>query len=168
MKLPLGFRRRAVDGLRFVTIKVTRALLAALRDFGVLEGKARKHLASPPLPLPSFAYITFCLHQSGAAVRNMLAHSDWKLFMLTPGDVEHLLLEAHQRRLLDYHAAGSVVSQNISGCSSSRRLKTRRNHCLSRCLSRRRKSRPSRSPGRRRRNGLHRKRLRPRWTQCLM
>src|ERR1700733_1206590 len=26
-----------------VTIKVTRALLAALRDFGVLEGRARKH-----------------------------------------------------------------------------------------------------------------------------
>jgi hypothetical protein len=93
-----------------VTIKVTRALLAALRDFGVLEGKARKHLASPPLPPPSFAYITFCLHQSGVAVRNMLAHPDWKLFMLTPGDVEHLLLESHQQRLLEYQAAGSVVS----------------------------------------------------------
>jgi bacteriophage exclusion system BrxA-like protein len=52
-----------------VTIKVTRALLAALRDFGLMEGKARKHLASPPLPLASFAYITFCLYQSGVAVR---------------------------------------------------------------------------------------------------
>jgi len=93
-----------------VTIKVTRALLAALRDFGVLEGKARKHLASAPLPLPSFAYVAFCLYQSGIAVRNILAHSDWKLFTLTPGDVEHLLFESHQQRLLEYHAAGSVVS----------------------------------------------------------
>ena len=93
-----------------VTIKVTRALLAALRDFGVLEGRARKHLASPQLPIPSFAYITFCLNQSGVAVRSLLAHSDWKLFLQTPGDVEHLLLESHQQRLLDYQAAGSVVN----------------------------------------------------------
>jgi BrxA len=93
-----------------VTIKVTRALLAALRDFGLLEGKARKHLASPPLPLPSFAYLSFCLYQSGVAVRNMLTHPDWKLFMLTPADVEHFLLESHQQRFLEYHAAGSVVS----------------------------------------------------------
>lgn len=93
-----------------VTIKVTRALLAALRDFGLLEGRVRKRLASPPLPLPSFAYIAFCLHQTGVAVRHFLGHADWKLFLLEPGDVEHLLLEAHQQRLLEYHAAGSVLN----------------------------------------------------------
>lgn len=93
-----------------VTIKVTRALLAALRDFGLLEGKGRKYLASPPRPLSSFAYLTFCLYQSAVAARNILTHPDWKLFMLTPVDVEHLLLESHQQRFLEYHAAGSVVS----------------------------------------------------------
>ena len=30
--------------------------------------------------------------------------------MLTPADVEHLLLESHQQRLLEYHAAGSVIT----------------------------------------------------------
>lgn len=93
-----------------VTIKVTRALLAALRDFGVLEGQVRKQLATPALPLPSFAYIAFCLRQSGVAARHMLTHMDWRLFLLGPGDVEHLLLEAHQQGLLEYHAAGSVLS----------------------------------------------------------
>ena len=93
-----------------VVIKVTRALLAALRDFGVLEGKVRKRIASPPLPLQSFAYIAFCLQKSGVAVRIFLSHPDWRLFMLVPADVERLLLEAHQHRLLDYHAAGSVLS----------------------------------------------------------
>lgn len=101
---------KACDWSEVVTIKVTRALLAALRDFGLLEGKARKHLVSPPLPLPSFAYIAFCRYQSGVAIRNILTQPDWKLFMLTPADVEHLLLESHQQRLLEYHAAGSVVS----------------------------------------------------------
>lgn len=93
-----------------VTIKVTRALLAALRDFGVLEGKARKQLSTPPLPLGSFAYIAFCLQGTGVAVRNFLSHPDWRLFMLAPAEVEHFLLEAHQHRLLEYHAAGSVLS----------------------------------------------------------
>lgn len=93
-----------------VTIKVTRALLAALRDFGVLEGKARKQISSPQVPLPAFAYLTFCLHSRGVAIRNLLCHPDWRLFMLGPSDVEHLLFEAHQQRLLEYHAAGSVLS----------------------------------------------------------
>lgn len=93
-----------------VTIKVTRALLAAFRDFGVLDGKAKKWIASPHLPTPAFAYIAFCMHHSlGVAARNILAHPDWRLFMLTPADVERLLLEAHQQRFLEYHAAGSVI-----------------------------------------------------------
>lgn len=93
-----------------VNIKVTRAILAALRDFGVLEGRARKTLSSPAVPLPSFAYIAFCLHQCGVASRNILDHPDWRLFLLDAAAVEHLLLEAHQLRLLEYQAAGSVVN----------------------------------------------------------
>lgn len=57
-----------------VTIKVTRAMLAALRDFGVLEGKARKRLSNQNLTAASFAYIAFCLHLSGVIGRELLAH----------------------------------------------------------------------------------------------
>jgi hypothetical protein len=96
-----------------VTLKVTRAVLAALRDFGVLEGRARKRVVTPQLPLASFAYITFCLVKTGAVVRNLLYHSDWCLFSLRPGDVERFLLEAHQHRLLEYHVAGSILSLNF-------------------------------------------------------
>ncbi len=102
-----------------VNIKVTRALLAALRDFGALEGRVNKRLATPSLPVSSFAWIAFCLHHNGAAVRDFLIHPDWALFLLTAADVEHLLLEAHQQGLLEYyaarsdtHAALSVVSQD--------------------------------------------------------
>jgi hypothetical protein len=40
----------------------------------------------------------------------MLGHLDWRLFMLTTGDVEHLLLDCHQHRWLEYQAAGSIVT----------------------------------------------------------
>ena len=95
------------------TIRVARGLLAALRDFGILEGRARKRLANHALPVPAFAYLALCLRRQGAASRSLLAHEDWQLQLLTPGDVEHLFLLAHQERLLEYHAAGSTVSINF-------------------------------------------------------
>lgn len=94
--------------------RVARGLLAALRDFGILEGRARKRLAGYALPVPAFAYLAFCLRINGASNRSLLDHEDWKLHLLTPGDVEHLFLLAHQARLLEYHAAGSTVSVSFA------------------------------------------------------
>jgi hypothetical protein len=48
-----------------VSTKVGRGLLAALRDFGILEGRVHKTIASVRLPVGSFAYLSFCLHSSG-------------------------------------------------------------------------------------------------------
>jgi hypothetical protein len=93
-----------------VIIKVTRAMLAALRDFGILEGRVRKQIATPSLNPAAFAFIAFNLHRTGVPARNLMSHSDWKLFLIGQDYVEHLFLECHQRRLLDYQAAGSVVS----------------------------------------------------------
>ena len=92
-----------------VVIKVTRALLAALRDFGILEGKAHKYIAPPRLPVRPFAFIAFCLHRNGVPAREMATHPDWKIFLLAPDDVERSFFEAHQEGLLEYYAAGSVV-----------------------------------------------------------
>jgi Putative inner membrane protein (DUF1819) len=93
-----------------VTAKVARGLLAALRDFGILEGRAKKRLASFSLPVAAFAYLAFCLRTTGAVSRSLVCHPDWEPFLLRPADVEHLFIEAHQDRLLEYHAAGSTVS----------------------------------------------------------
>jgi len=92
-----------------VATRVARGLLAALRDFGILQGRARKRLADPAPPLRSFAFIAFCLRLLGTTSRELLVHRDWQLFLLSPEGVERLFLHAHQDRLLDYHAAGSVI-----------------------------------------------------------
>jgi hypothetical protein len=104
---------KGVNWSETVARKVARGLLAALRDFGILEGRVRKRLAILALPVPAFAYLALCLRLNGAASRSLLAHEDWQLFLLKPGDVEHLFLLAHQERLLEYHAAGSTVSINF-------------------------------------------------------
>jgi len=93
-----------------VMVKVARGLLAALRDFGLLEGRAVKHLASAQLPVGAFAYLARCLTELGLVGRRLVNAPDWAIFLLETSDVEHLYLEAHQHRLLEYFAAGSTVS----------------------------------------------------------
>lgn len=91
-----------------VTTKVARGMLAALRDFGILEGATRKKVAAMHLPMESFSWIAFCLSKLGASGEALVQHPDWKLFLLTPTLVENLFLQSHQRGFLGYHAAGRI------------------------------------------------------------
>lgn len=89
--------------------RVTQGLLTTLRDFGVLAGVVKKHLAPIHLPREAFAYITFYLWQQQPSGKRLLNNPEWQLFFLTRQMVERYLMEAHQFHLLEYHAAGSVI-----------------------------------------------------------
>ena len=89
--------------------RVTQGLLSTLRDFGVLEGARNKRIAPAYLPVEAFAYVMFYLKQHQPSGINLLDLPDWKLFFLQGEGVERFLLEAHQRHLLEYHAAGTVT-----------------------------------------------------------
>lgn len=91
-----------------VNIKVARAILAALRDFGVLSGSSKKTIAPAHLPLESFCLIAFCLRVLLADSQELTNHPDWRLFLLSPEIVSRLLLEAHQYGWLNYQTAGAV------------------------------------------------------------
>ena len=92
-----------------VTRRVTQGLLATLRDFGILQGAVIKRLAPVSLTVEAFAYVAMCLRRECPSGERLVHHPDWRLFLLPPVSVERLFLEAHQRRLLEYHAAGSVI-----------------------------------------------------------
>jgi hypothetical protein len=89
--------------------RVTRGLLATLRDFRVLEGAARKRIAPAYLPVETFIYVVFALHQEGHFGERLMHHPDWRLFLVTLGEVEALFLEAHRLKWLDYQVAGRLV-----------------------------------------------------------
>lgn len=89
--------------------RVSRGLLATLRDFGVLDGKAKKRIAPAILPITAFAYIMFFLKQHQSSGTKLINLPDWSLFFLPPEGVERFLFEAHQSNLLEYHAAGTVT-----------------------------------------------------------
>lgn len=92
-----------------VRTRVARGLLAACRDFHVLEGAVRKSFAPVSMPLEAFAYIAYYLRAKVASASKILEHSDWRLFLVDPGAVEQYFLSAHQESWLKFHSAGRVV-----------------------------------------------------------
>lgn len=91
------------------TLRVAQEVLSTLRDFGILEGASRKRLAPIYLPVEAFAYLAFYLQQRQPSGEKLLYDPEWQLFFLSHEAVERFFMEAHQYRLLEYHAAGSVI-----------------------------------------------------------
>jgi Putative inner membrane protein (DUF1819) len=90
-------------------VRIVQGLLATLRDFGVLEGAVNKRIAPAYLPVEAFAYVAFYLKRHQPSGAKLVELPDWSLFFLPREGVERFLVEAHQRGLLEYHAAGTVV-----------------------------------------------------------
>lgn len=90
-------------------LRIAQGLLATLRDFGALQGAVRKRIAPAYLPIEAFAFIAFYLKQCEPSGAKLVESPDWKLFFLPREGVERFLFEAHQRQLLEYHAAGTVT-----------------------------------------------------------
>lgn len=90
-------------------LRAAQELLATLRDFGVLQGAAKKRIVPAFLPVEAFAYVAFYLRQHQPSGVKLIGLPDWKLFFLNREGVERFLFEAHQRGLLEYHVAGSVT-----------------------------------------------------------
>lgn len=89
--------------------RVAQGLVSTLRDFGVLQGVVHKRIAPTYIPVTAFAYVMYYLKQHQASGAKLVEHPDWRLFFLSRDGVERFLFEAHQRGLLEYHAAGSVT-----------------------------------------------------------
>lgn len=69
----------------------------------------KKRLTPLYLPTEAFAFIAMIRHELGVRGAAALADPVWKLFFLGETAVERFFVEAHQRNLLQYHAAGSLA-----------------------------------------------------------
>jgi hypothetical protein len=91
------------------TERVAQGVLSTLRDFGILEGAANKRLHQFYLAPTAFAFIAFQLATKQRSGERLVHDPLWQLFFLSHGGMERLFFEAHQERLLEYHAAGRVI-----------------------------------------------------------
>ncbi len=89
--------------------KLAGSILTALRDFGVLEGKQKKILVQPPLPLSTAEIIVRILVREGCRGRQILESHIWRLFFLKESDVAQVLSRLAIEGTLRFEKAGTTV-----------------------------------------------------------
>lgn len=90
-------------------VRVAHGLLSALRDFGVLEGKANKRIATSELSVPGFTYTLARLREAETSTVGIIENRAWRRWLLEPRQVRALLLEADREGIIRFSDAGSVV-----------------------------------------------------------
>lgn len=88
--------------------KLGQSALTSLRDFGLLEGKVRKRVAPFRLPHQVVGYVAYALRDEGHTPKRIIAHPDWRLFLLSPQQVEEAVLDAAAHGHFTYAAAGDI------------------------------------------------------------
>jgi hypothetical protein len=100
------------------TERVAVGLLKIASDFGLLRGTSTREFASYHLPERSFIYILHALRDADISPSAAIASREWRMFLMSPADVERELLRLHQFRRLDYHVAGSLVELSLPARSA--------------------------------------------------
>ena len=92
--------------------KIARGLLAALRDFGRLDGakgSSNKEIAGPGISDGGFAYVAYRLHQQGESSRATLTSPVWRRWLLDDARIEQHMHRLSAHGLLYYVCSGSTL-----------------------------------------------------------
>jgi hypothetical protein len=84
--------------------------LSSLRDFGILEGKARKIIHRPMVEEALFLYVANILKDCGKSSRDILLSEDFRLFLLTPEQVINRFIEADRNNKIRFKKSGNILS----------------------------------------------------------
>ena len=89
--------------------RVIHGLLSALRDFGVLAGRANKRIAPSHITFTGFVYVLGRLRQLTSSSHELVTSDTWGWWLLDDSQVRSQLLEADREGVLRYRDAGSTV-----------------------------------------------------------
>jgi hypothetical protein len=93
--------------------RVAAGLLKAAADFGLLRGSGVKEFASYHLPERSFLYLLHAMRDTHANPARVISSPDWRMFLMSPDDVEREVLRLHQFKKLHYEAAGTLLQLTL-------------------------------------------------------
>jgi len=89
--------------------KLANSVLTALRDFGLLEGKARKQVAGRTISNYAAEHVVHLLVTEGQRGRSIITDSTWHLFLLSERDVSGKLSALASEHKLRFEKTGSTV-----------------------------------------------------------
>jgi hypothetical protein len=73
--------------------KLAGNLLTILRDYGMLQGTARKQIVEPIVPPSAVRHLAWLLTAEGITPSESIHHPDWRLWLMVPERVGRLLVE---------------------------------------------------------------------------
>jgi hypothetical protein len=88
-------------------------LLRTAVDFGLVRGRYVKQFQPYHLPEESQVYLLHALQERLESTQKVIRAADWRLFLMTPADVEEELLRLHQFGKLRFERAGSMVELTL-------------------------------------------------------
>jgi hypothetical protein len=94
-------------------IRTARDLLRMAADLGLLTNTNVRHFTSYHLPEIAFMYLLHELSEREANPLRIINSLDWRLYLMSPQDVERELLRLHQYRKVHYEVAGSIVQLKL-------------------------------------------------------
>jgi hypothetical protein len=90
-------------------VRVVHGLLSSLRDFGILDGRAIKHIGGPHLSFAGFVYVLGRLREQGTSSHAVVTNPAWRYWLLDGRRLRALLLEADREGLLRFADAGTSL-----------------------------------------------------------
>lgn len=93
--------------------RASRDLLLMASDLGLLTGKVVKHFAAFQLVEEALLYVLYALKEREPNARKLIESPRWRLFLMTPADVEREILNLHQFRKLHYETAGTLSQLSL-------------------------------------------------------
>lgn len=102
-------------------LRVAQHYLAAMKNFGILEGSKRKEFKYVYPPDELITYVFYSLFEQDIRTADaVVAHPDWKLLLLTPEEVRDRLQDISPTHVT-YEKRGSVerlepVYDSLEGC----------------------------------------------------
>jgi hypothetical protein len=97
--------------------RLARDLLMAAELFGLIHGNVSRAFSHAHLPGTSFLYIAQGIADISGGGRALIDSADWRLFLLSPDDVEHEFHELHQFQKVRIEVAGSLISLKLPAAS---------------------------------------------------
>jgi hypothetical protein len=112
-RITTGRLKKTTELSEYGAMRLARDLLMAAALFGLVEGSVTRTFSHRHLPVTSFLYIAQGIADTVGRGRVLIDSTDWRLFLLSPEDVERELHELHQFQKVSLEAAGSVVNLRL-------------------------------------------------------
>lgn len=93
--------------------RTATSLLRTAVEFHLMRGRTNKEFASYRLPDRSLMYLLYALMERENSTKKLIEAEDWRLFLMSPAQVEEELLRLHQYGKLKFERAGSFLELTL-------------------------------------------------------